>query len=128
MAEVSHPGSIDAECRFQIVVCRERIELRGRVGWLPSQRHVAAILRQHDSVSGTGLYGAGPFQLPHGEVSISVEAEKDSRCSPGIADDETGKELAIRSAVANAVDLYRVFIKTRRLEEYPLLGLPKKRQ
>jgi hypothetical protein len=57
-----------------------------------------------------------------------VETEQDSRCNPGIADDETGEELAIRSAVAGATDLYRVFIKTRRLEEYPLLGLPKKSQ
>jgi hypothetical protein len=57
-----------------------------------------------------------------------VEAEQDSRCNPGIADDETGEDLAIRSAVAGATDLYRVFIKSRRLEEYLLLRLPKNGQ
>jgi len=57
-----------------------------------------------------------------------VKAEKDSGRSLGVADYETCEELAIRSAVASAADLHGVFMKTRRLEEYPLLGLPKKSQ
>lgn len=57
-----------------------------------------------------------------------MKAEKDAGRSLRIADDETCKMLAIRSAVARAAGLHGSFVKTRRLKEYPLLGLPKKSQ
>src|ERR1700694_3176313 len=100
MSEVGHPGTIDAERRFQIMVCRKRVELRCRVGRSPSERHIAAILSQHDSVTGTGLYGTGPFQLPHCEVSISVKTEKDAGCRLRITDDEAREWLGRRPAFA----------------------------
>jgi hypothetical protein len=69
-----------------------------------------------------------PFYLPHCEIRISVKAEKNAGCSLRIADDKTREQLAIRSAVTRAAGLHGSFVKTRRLKEYSLLGLPKKRQ
>ena len=57
-----------------------------------------------------------------------MKAEKDAGRSLRIADDETREELAIRSPVAHAASLDGVFVKTRRLEQDPFLGLPKKSQ
>src|ERR1700674_246276 len=126
VAEVSHPGPIDAERRFQIIVCRKSIELRGEVGGRPSEGHITAIFSQHDGESGAHFHGTCPFQLPHCQVGVSVKAEKDAGCSLWITDDETREKLTVRSAVARATGLDRVFVKTRWLKENPLLGLPKK--
>jgi len=57
-----------------------------------------------------------------------VKGEKNARCSLRIADDETREQLAIRSEVAHATGLEGFLVKTRRLEEDPFLGLPKKSQ
>src|SRR6266513_1345439 len=98
MSEVSYSGTIEAECRLQIIICGERIELRRGIGWFPSKRHIATIFSQHYSVSGARLYGMGPLQLPHRQICISVEAEKNAGRTPRVANDETREELAIGSA------------------------------
>ena len=128
MAEVSHPGTVDIERRSQIIVCRKRVELCGGVGWSPSERHVAPIFSQHDSVSGAALYGPGPFQLPHCQIGVSVKTEKDAGRSLRIADDKTREGLAVGSAIGRTACLDGIFVKTWGLEEDAFLGLPKQSQ
>src|SRR6476469_1378102 len=128
MSEVSDLGSVNAGHRSQIVGCSKRVELRSGVGWLSPERHVTAILGQHDSISGAGLYIAGPFCLPHREVGISVKAEKNTERSSRIADNKAREELAIRSVVMHTACLAGNFMETGRLEEDLLLRLPEKRQ
>jgi hypothetical protein len=57
-----------------------------------------------------------------------VKAEKDAGGSLRIANNKAREKLAIRSPIAYAASLDGVFVKTRRLEEDPFLGLPKKSQ
>jgi len=97
-----HVRAIDGKGDAQIVVGGTCIELRARVSGVATERHVATILGEKDSVAGATLDVASPVELPDREIGIPVKGEQDTGSSPGIANEEADQLLGIHRLIGYA--------------------------
>ena len=126
MPKKSQAIRADAKCCAQIIVCCLGIEFGCPVGWFSFKGHVAPIFAEHDGRSGAPFNRSCPIQLADGKVCVSVKTEQRSWSGIGISHDEAPEMLAICGLIVHAAGFLGISVKSRRLEENPLLGPPKK--
>ena len=119
---------IDTKGRNEVVMSGYRVELCIRVCRRPTEGHVTTILRKENSVSRFSLDSARPFQLPHCEISISMEGEQHTLGGSRISNDKSHQLLSVGGVVVHTPGFERRLIESWWLKENSLLGPPEKEE
>jgi hypothetical protein len=128
MAEECHVLPIDAESNSHVVVCGPCVELGAGVGRRSTERHVATVLGEKNSVAGAMLDGSSPVELPYSEIRVSVEGYQHTWSFLRISDQETRQPLSIDRLIRHAATVGYGFDQAGWLKEDSLLLAPQQGQ
>jgi hypothetical protein len=128
MAEECHVVPIDTEGNSHMVVCRSCIELGTGVGRRSTERHVASVFGEENSVAGAVFDCSGPVELPYSQIGVSMKAYQHTWGFLRISDQEAGESLSVDCLIGHTPAVGYAFDQVRWLKEDSLLLAPQQDQ